>query len=335
MPRIVQFDRIGGPENLVLREVPVPEPTATEVRYRVEAFGLNYGELLWLADTYYNSPTLPARIGVEACGIVDAVGPDVTEFTIGDRVSAIPHSDGRYLVAGEWALTPERYLARWSDRIPAEKACALWAQAITAYYCMVELAKLGPGRTVLITAGASTTGIGGIQMAKLLGATVVASTRTDAKRDFLRRLGADAVIDTDRDDLAVKLRDGTGGRGVDVVYDLVGGTMVARYLEGLAPCAQIYLVGVLDGVQTSFNVLPLIRSAATITGFSIFNHNPIDEHLRRAKSFIGKASGEGKLNPVIDRVFPFSETVAAYQYLATGQQRGKIVVQVGAGSAAR
>ena len=125
MPVIVQFDRIGGPENLIFRDVQPREPGPKEVRYKVEAFGLNYGELLWMADRYYNSPELPARIGVEACGIVDAIGPGVTEFTVGDRVSSIPHSDGRYLVAGEWAVTPERYLARWPKEIPAEKACSL------------------------------------------------------------------------------------------------------------------------------------------------------------------------------------------------------------------
>jgi NADPH:quinone reductase len=328
MPLIVQFDRIGGPENLILREVPPREPGPKEVRYKVEAFGLNYGELLWLADKYYNSPELPARIGVEACGIVDAIGTGVTEFTIGDRVSSIPHSDGRYLVAGEWAITPERYLVRWPEGIPAEKACSLWAQAITAYYCLVELAKLGPGKTVLITAGPSTTGIGAIQMAKLLGASVVATTRSGAKHDFLRKLGADAVIATDNEDLGTRIRDLSGGRGADVIFDLVAGSMMPRYLEGLARSAQIYVVGVLDGFEMSGSVLPLIRAAATLTGFSIFNHNPIDAQLQRAKKFIGDAFREGKLDPVIDRVFPFCKTIEAYQYLATGQQRGKIVVRV-------
>ena len=328
MPVIVQFDRIGGPENLILRDIPPREPGPKEVRYKVEAFGLNYGELLWLADKYFNSPELPARIGVEACGIVDAVGPAVTEFKVGDRVSSIPHSDGRYLVAGEWAITPERYVAHWPGGIPAEKACALWAQAITAYYCLVELAKLGPGKTVLITAGCSTTGIGAIQMAKLLRATVVTTSRTGAKRDFLMRLGADAVIATHEEDLGTRLRAVTGGHGANVIFDLVAGSMMPRYLEGLAQGAQIYIVGVLDGFQMSGSVLPLIRAAATITGFSIFNHNPIDDQLQRAKTFIGNAFREGKLNPVIDRVLPFSRTVEAYQYLASGQQTGKIVVRV-------
>jgi NADPH2:quinone reductase len=297
MPVIVQFDRIGGPENLIFRDVQPREPGPKEVRYKVEAFGLNYGELLWMADRYYNSPELPARIGVEACGIVDAIGPGVTEFTVGDRVSSIPHSDGRYLVAGEWAVTPERYLARWPKEIPAEKACSLWAQAITAYYCLVELAKLGPGKTVLITAGSSTTGIGAIQMAKLLGATVVTTTRTGAKHDFLISLGADAVIATDKEDLGTVLRELSGGRGVDVIFDLVAGSMIQRYLdlEGLAHGAQVYIVGVLDGLEMSGSVLPLIRAAATISGFSIFNHNPIDDQLQRAKTFIGNAFREGNL----------------------------------------
>jgi NADPH:quinone reductase-like Zn-dependent oxidoreductase len=165
-------------------------------------------------------------------------------------------------------------------------------------------------------------------MAKLLGATVVTTTRTGAKHDFLISLGADAVIATDKEDLGTVLRELSGGRGVDVIFDLVAGSMIQRYLEGLAHGAQVYIVGVLDGLEMSGSVLPLIRAAATISGFSIFNHNPIDDQLQRAKTFIGNAFREGNLNPVIDRVFPFSKTIEAYQYLATGQQRGKIVVRV-------
>src|SRR5262249_15226946 len=147
------------------------------------------------------------------------------------------------------------------------------------------------------------------------------------KRDFLIGLGADAVIDTDKEDLGKRLREITHGRGADTIFDLVAGSMVQRYLEGLAQGAQVYIVGVLGGIETSVPLLPLIRAAGTITGFSIFNHNPIDEQLERAKRFFVNAFGEGKLNPVIDRVFPFSETIAAYQYLAKGHQRGKIVVR--------
>lgn len=335
MPKIVQFDQLGGPENLVLRDVAPPEPGLGEVRYKVEAWGLNYGELMWLGDRYYNSPQLPARIGSEACGIVDAVGPDITEFKVGDQVASIPHastsrSDGRYLAAGEWAIAPARYLASWPKEVSAEKACSLWSQAITAYYCFVELAKVEPGTIVLITAGTSGSGIGAIQLAKLLGATVIATTRTGAKRDFLLKVGADYVIATDSEDLSARIREVTEGHGVDVIYDLVTGNMVSRYLEGLANGAKIYVVGGLDDIKFTVDALPLVRSAATITGFSIFNHNTIDEQLQRAKDFILKAFREGALDPIVDRVFPFSETVQAYQYLASGQQSGKIVVKVGA-----
>jgi len=329
MPIILQFDQTGGPQNLRFRDVPLPEPNAGEVRYTVEAFALNRGDLFWLADTYYNSPTLPARIGQEACGIVDSVGSGVSEFKLGDRVCSLVQEDGRYCVNGEFAVTPARYLVPWPDGLAAEHACALWSQALTSYYPFVELAKVGPKATVLVTAGSSTSGNGAIQMAKLLGARVLTTSRTLEKRDFLSQVGADVVIATETEDLADRMRRETGGRGVDVIFDTVAGSLIPRYLEGLAPNARVYLVGALDGkFDLCGSIVPLIRAGASITGFSLYNHNRIDEQLARAKAFIARAITEKRLTAVLDSIFSFSDAIKAYEYLASGRQRGKIVVRV-------
>lgn len=329
MAVILQFDRFGGPEVLEFRDVALPDPGPGEVRYRVEAFALNRGDLFWLADSYYNSPVLPARLGQEAYGVVDAVGPGVTGFAPGDRVCSLVQEDGRYGVNGSFAVTPARYLVHWSGGDRPEDGCAMWSQALTAYYALVELAGVGPGQTVLVTAGSSTAGNGAIQMAKLLGARVIATSRTLVKRDFLLALGADAVVATDAEDLAARVRAETGGRGADVVFDTVAGPMLARVVEALAPGARVYIVGALSNdLGLSGSILPLVRAAATITGYSIFTYNRDDAMLARAKAFIGAAIADGRLRPVIDRIFPFAEAVAAYAYLASGEQRGKIVVRV-------
>jgi NADPH:quinone reductase-like Zn-dependent oxidoreductase len=330
MPQTLLFERTGGPDNLEFRDVPLPTPGPGEVRYAVEAFALNRGDLFWLAGKYYHPPVMPARIGQEACGIVDAVGPGVTQFRVGDRVCSLVQEDGRYCVNGEFAVTPERYLVHWPAKLPAEEACAIWSQALTAYYPFVELATVKPGDTVLVTAGSSTSGNGAIQMAKLLGARVLTTSRTTEKQAFLLGIGADELIATDAGaDLGKRIRETTEGKGVDVVFDTVAGAMMPRYFEGLASNARVFIVGALSGeLDLSGPILPLIRAGASITGFSVFNHNRIDAQLGRAKHFIARAIADRRLTPIVDRIFPFRETIAAYRYLACGRQRGKIVVRI-------
>jgi NADPH:quinone reductase-like Zn-dependent oxidoreductase len=329
MAVILQFDRFGGPEVLRFRDVPVPAPGPGEVQYRVEAFALNRGDLFWMEDRYYSSPALPARVGQEAYGVVEAVGEGVTGFAPGDRVCSLVQGDGDYCVNGSFAVSLARDLAHWTGGDDPVAGCAMWSQALTAYYPMVELGRVGPDSTVLVTAASSTAGNGAVQMAKLCGARVMATSRTLDKRDFLLGLGADAVIATDGLDLAAQVMALTGGRGVDLVYDTVAGPMMPRYFDCLADWAQIYIVGALsDDLSFSGPILPVIRAGASITGFSVFNHNRVDEQLDRAKAFIGQAIAEGRLTPVVDRVFPFAEAVEAYRYLASGVQRGKVVVRI-------
>lgn len=328
MPIVLQFDRLGNRTELQFRDIPAPQPGPGEVRYRVAAFGLNRGDLFYVADTYYNSPTFPARVGNEAAGIVDAVGAGVTQFKVGDRVSSIPQADGRYCVNGEFAISLERYLAPWPKDYTAEQACSVWAQAITAYYSLVELAKVQPGDTVLITAGSSTTGVGAIQLARLLGARVITTSRTRSKQAFLKQLGADAVIASDECKVGEEIMRITAGKGVRVVFDTIAGSFVGAYADGLAERAQVHLVGALGGdFQVSFPILPLVRTGSSITGFSIFNHHKDAAQLARAKRFILEALEAGKLKPVIDRVFDFPQTIEAYGYMEQGGQKGKIVIR--------
>nr|WP_047168637.1 zinc-dependent alcohol dehydrogenase family protein [Sphingomonas sp. Y57] len=329
MAVILQFDRFGGPEVLSFRDVPVPVPGPGEVVYAVKAFALNRGDLFWMEDRYYSSPALPARVGQEAFGIVEAVGAGVTGLAPGDAVCSLVQGDGKYCVNGEFAVSLARDLARWTGEDDPVAGCAMWSQALTAYYPMVELGRVGPGCTVLVTAASSTAGNGAVQMAKLCGARVIATSRRLDKRDFLLGIGADAVIATDGLDLAAQVTELTDGHGVDLVYDTVAGPMMPRYFDCLAPWAQIYIVGALsDDLNLSGPIMPLIRAGARITGFSVFNHNRDDAQLDRAKRFIGEAIAAGRLTPVVDRVFPFSEAVEAYRYLASGVQRGKVVVRI-------
>lgn len=329
MPVVLQFDRPGPPTVLEYRDIPMPRPSAGEVVYRVLAFGLNRADLLVMAGVYYNSPVYPARLGHDAAGIVEAVGPGVTRFKVGDYVSSIAQEDGRYGVNGEIAITPEDYLALWPKGFNALEACAVWSSALTSYYIFVELARVKPGDFVLITAASSTAGTGAIQMAKRLGAQVIATSRTSIKADFLRSVGADHVIATENIDLVSEIKRITNGRGVNVVFDMISGSFVDRYVEALADGASVYLVGAVSGdLKASFSALSLVRAGATVTGFSIFTYSRDKAQLERAKKFIQEALDQQKYKPIIDKVYEFSDAIRAYEYMETNTQKGKIVVRV-------
>jgi NADPH:quinone reductase-like Zn-dependent oxidoreductase len=331
MPVVLQFDNPGPPTVLKFRDIPVPKLGPKEVHYRVLAFGNNRADLFYMADNYYNSPAYPARLGHDAAGIVEAVGAEVTQFKIGDHVSSIAQEQGRYCVNGEFAITPEEYLAHWPKGFNALEAASVWSSAITAYYTFVELAKVGPGDTVLITAASGTAGTGAIQMAKLLGAKVIATSRTREKEAFLRSVGADEVIASNEVKVSDEVMRLTGGKGARVVFDMIAGGFVGQYIDGLADRGLVYLVGTLEGeVSITVPLLRLFHTGGSITGLSIFNQHRHKDQLQRAKTFISDALNRGQFKPIIDRVFDFVDSIESYHYMEANAQQGKIIVRVSA-----
>src|SRR5579859_2222220 len=214
--KIVRFKALGGPEVLEIEDLPLPTPEPGEVRLRVEAIGLNRAEVMFRSGYYLEQPEFPSRIGAEAAGIVDSIGPGVTNVRVGDRVAITSgQSIGRYGTYGESAIALSTSLARYPDNITPEEAASAWIQYLTAYFAFVDLAALKPGQSVLITAATGGAGLGAIQMAKLLGATTIATTRNEGKKDGLAKAGADHVIVTGNEDLAARVMEITGGKGAD------------------------------------------------------------------------------------------------------------------------
>lgn len=329
MPRIVIFEKTEDGHRLAFRDVEAPEPGPNDVRYKVHAFALNRADILYMEGRHYVETEAASRIGYEACGIVDAVGENVTQFKIGDRVTCIPYPDARYGVAGEYAITPEAFLAPWPENLSAEEACSVWMQYLTAYYPLKDVANVGPGDTVLVTAASSSAGLGAIQLGKLLGARVIATTRTAKKRDALLEARADAVVVTDEENLSERMMALTDGAGVRVVYDAIGGSFVERYADGLADDALIYVYGLLGGDTTiHIPILPMVRPGATLNAYSMINHARHPRRLFEGKLFVSLAVESGRLRPVIGRVFSFEETAEAYSYMESSEHTGKLVVRV-------
>src|SRR6201996_2297484 len=213
MAKVITFARHGGPEVFEYTEIGTPEPAPNEVRIRVKAIGLNRAESMWRHGVYVEPVKLPARIGYESSGVVDAVGAEVTHVAVGDAVSTVPSfSMNNYGMYGELVLAPAHAVVKSPAWLTHEDAVAIWNVFVTPYAAFTEDQRLKRGDVVLIPAASSGVGIGAIQVAKHLGATAVALTRTNDKRDALLALGADHVIATEEEDLVAAVERITNGR---------------------------------------------------------------------------------------------------------------------------
>src|SRR6516162_5826088 len=229
MARIVRFHKTGGPEVLQIENVEVPPPGKGEVQITIKALGLNRAESMFRSGQYLEIPKLPARLGYEAAGTVAAIGPDVQGFKIGDAVSTIPSfSLNAYGLYGDLANAPVHAVTHHPASLSWAEAAAVWMQYLPAYGALIDIAGLKAGDAVAIPAASSSVGLAAIQIANKVGATPIALTRTSAKRQVLVDAGASHVIATDERDLVEAIRGITGGEGVRVVFDPVGGPTFAK-----------------------------------------------------------------------------------------------------------
>ena len=329
MPKALRIHSFSGIDGLRLDEVELPEPSGAEVRIKVDAFALNYGDFGLMRDDYVFSLELPSCFGDEATGIVDALGPKATKFELGERVSTVTFLNEGYGVNAEYALFPEDYLARYPANLTPAEGTSIWVQYLTAYYALYATAGIGPADYVLITAASSSAGIGGTQLAKLAGARVIGTSRTSANRAFILETGADHVIATQEEDVAGRILEITGGAGARVVYDPVGGPLTAAYADALGQGAIIFLYGDMGGEPTHVPIAEAIRSNAVIRPHSVYNFVNRKELRESGIAFVYKALEDGRIKPRIDRTFPLERFREAFAYqLAARNRRGKIIVEL-------
>ena len=329
MPRIVRFHETGDADVLRLEELPPSEPGEGEVRLKVEAIGLNRAEIMFRQGMYLEAPEFPSRIGYEASGTVDAIGPGTSGIQVGDRVSTIPSfSVGKYGVYGESAVVPAFAVARYPETLSAAEGAAIWMQYVTAFGALIEYGRMQKEDAVLITAASSSVGLAAIQITRLIGATAVATTRGSEKKQSLFDAGADHVIVTDEEDLAEKMKDITGGKGASIVFDPVAGPFLEKLAQAAAPGASIFEYGALSPSPTPFPLFEALSKGLTIRGYTLFEIVSDPEKLNRAKQFVFDGLGSGALKPIIARTFSLEEIVEAHRFMESNQQIGKIVVTV-------
>ena len=338
MARIVRFARHGGPEVLELHDEPLEQPGEGEIRLRIEAIGLNRAEIMFRTGAYVASPAFPSRIGIEASGMIDALGPGVTDFALGDRVAAVPFiswdqwgnwtadSVIKYGVYGESAVVPAFCVARNPRGISAVEAGALWCQYATAWGGLVDYAGVSSDDIVLVTAASSSAGLGGLQIAKNAGAMVIAATRKAEKADFLFGAGADHVVATEEEDLETRVKAITGGQGFTIAYDPVGGAFIGDLVAAAQPCGLIVNYGNLRTEAIDIPVLPMLAKRLRFKFHSLYDTMRLSEKRARCFAFVHDEVAAGALKPIVDRTFPLEQIVEAHRYMESNVQRGKIVV---------
>ena len=335
--RTVRFSRLGGPEVLQIEDLPVVEPKSGEVRIRVQAIGLNRAEIMFRTGQYLEQPQFPSRIGLEAAGIVEAIGAGVTKVRIGDKVSvATGQSIAKYGTYGETAIVPASSAISYPDNLTPEEAASVWVQYLTAYFAFVDLAKIQPGQSVLITAATGGAGLGAIEVARLLGAVAIATTRSASKLQALLDLRADHVIVTSKEDLGSRVKEITGGRGADLIFDPIAGDTLPTLAEAVAWGGQIILYGALGGTNVPYPLFAAFARNFTLRSYVVYSFCGLetlglrrnDEAFARAVQFINENLASGKLQPLIAKIFPLSEIQEAHRYMESNQQLGKIVIKV-------
>jgi NADPH2:quinone reductase len=318
----------GGPEVLELREVQTPAPSRGEVRVRVRATAVNRADLLQRLGVYPAPPGSPADIpGLEIAGEVDAIGEDVTELSLGDRVFGLVGGGGY----AEYVTAHARTLARMPEGMSFTDGAAVPEAFVTAWDAMVDQGRLAAGESVLVHAAGSGVGTAAIQIATAIGARTRGTARTADKLARACALGLGEGIVAEGGKFSDEVSKRTGGRGVDVVLELVGGAYVAEDLACLAPRGRIVVVGAMAGAQVDLNLAVLMRKRAEIRG-TMLRSRPLEEKILAARAFerhVVPLFAKGALKPIVERVLPLAQAGDAHRLMQSNETFGKVVLEVG------
>lgn len=320
--KAIRIQETGGREALRLEEIGVPEPGPGDARIKIEYAGLNFIDIYQRLGQY--KLPLPFTPGLEAGGVVDAVGAGVTEVQVGDRV-AYCMVNGAY---AEYAIAPAAKLVPAPLALGLDVVTALMVQGMTAHYLAMSTFPLADRHTALIHAAAGGTGRLLVQVAKRTGARVIATAGAEAKAALARSAGADEVIIYTQADFVGEVKRLTGGAGVDVVYDSVGQSTFAGGLDCLKPRGYMVLWGQASGPVGALDPQILNQKGSLyLTRPSLGAYiTTRDELLQRAGDLFGWAQ-TGELDVRIDRVFPLAEAAAAHAYIEGRQTKGKVLLQ--------
>ncbi len=332
----------GGPEVLRRERLPVEEPGPREVRVAVRAVALNHLDLWVRRGGPAFKLRFPHRLGADVAGVVDAVGPGVSDLEIGQRVVVSPgvscgvcraclsgrdnlcrsygilgeHRDGGY---GQLLVVPRQNIAPYPGELSFPEAAAGLLTFLTAWQMLVEKAAVRPGETVLVQGAGSGVGVAGVQIARMFGARVLATAGSDDKLARLRELGADAVINYRTADFVAEVKKLTDRRGVDVVFEHVGGATFAASVRAVATGGRIVTCGATSGFTPEIDLRHIFFRQIAVLGSTMGSKGAMLEVLEHIAA--------GRLRPIVDRVLPLAEAAEAHRLLESRAVFGKIVLE--------
>ena len=316
----------GGPEVLVPVERPMPTPGRGEVLIKVEAAGINRPDVFQRQGHYPPPKGAPDILGMEVAGKIVALGPGATRLKVGDSVCALIGGGGY----AEFAVAPETATLPVPQGLSMVEAAALPETVFTVWHNVIERAALKPGDWFLVHGGASGIGTTAIPIATALGAKVMATVGSAEKAHVCRELGAVRAINYHEEDFVEAVRETTGGNGVDVILDMVGGDYIERNLKAAALEGRIVQIAFLKGSKVELDLMRLMLRRLTLTG-STLRVQSAETKARVAKAIeerIWPLIAESKFKPVIDSTFPLKDAAAAHRRIDDPAHIGKIVLIV-------
>ncbi len=324
--RAVEISAPGGPEVLRLAERPVPLPGHGQILIHVAHAGVNRPDALQRAGRYAPPPGASDLPGLEAAGVVAATGPGVTRWRAGDRVTALLPGGGY----AEYALTHEDHALPVPQGMGMAQAAALCETFFTVWSNVFMRGRLQAGEVFLVHGGTSGIGTTAIQLASHFGARVFATAGSDAKCTVCEDLGAERAINYRAQDFVAELREATGGRGADLILDMVGGSYIARNLKVLAEDGRLVQIAFLEGPVAEISFAQIMARRLTVTGSTLRPQSDL------AKARIADALcthvwpllDAGSIAPVMDSHFPLAEVAAAHARMESSAHVGKIVLDV-------
>lgn len=312
-----------GVDALTWKELPNPTPNADEVLIEIKAASLNFPDLLIVQNKYQMKPPLPFVPGSEYAGVIKAVGVGVKNLVVGQHVACLTGTGG----FATHTIAPATLCMPLPAEFPFVDAAAFIMIYATSHHALVDRAQLKAGETVLVLGAAGGVGTAAIQIAKAVGARVIAAASTDEKCAVCKSIGADETINYSKQDLREAIKALTGGKGPDVVYDPVGGDYTEPAFRSIAWRGRYLVVGFASGPTPSLPLnLPLLKGASIVGVFwgGFAKAEPKANAAMMAE--LGSWYAQGKIKPVIDSTLPMSELKAAYAHMGSRGVKGKLVM---------
>jgi putative PIG3 family NAD(P)H quinone oxidoreductase len=323
----VDLPAFGGAEVMVLAKGPVPTPRAGELLVRVEAAGINRPDVAQRQGTYPPPKDASPVLGLEVAGEIVALGEGVTGFSVGQKVCALANGGGY----AEFCAVPAGQALPFPKGYDAERAAALPETFFTVWANLFQMAGLGEGESVLIHGGTSGIGTTAIQLAKAFGARVYATAGSAEKCDACLKLGADMAINYKTDDFVAIIKEDTGGKGVNVVLDMIGAAYFERNLASLAKDGCLSIIAFLGGaVADKVNLTPIMVKRLTVTGSTMRPRTAAEKQVIRDELLqqVWPLLEEGTIAPVIHKVIPFDDVAEGHRLMESSQHIGKIVLKL-------